>query len=137
MKENGGRLARQKELALAALLEFATIREAARAACIGVSTLKGWLKLEDFQRDYAKARASVLENSIGRLCRVTTKAVTVLDRMMEPDQTPAIRLRAALGCISLACSSWHEADVVPLLKNIIDRAQQQQQQPSTNGVLHR
>jgi hypothetical protein len=49
MKAPGGKFARKKEEAIAALLTQRNIEEAAKAAGIGANTLQRWLKAPEFE----------------------------------------------------------------------------------------
>jgi hypothetical protein len=71
----GGRQSRKWDQAVAALLESATIAEAAAKAKISLRTLMAWLKESAFLRLYRDARRQIVEASVARLQRASGKAV--------------------------------------------------------------
>ena len=70
MKGHGTKFGRKKEEAIATLLSHRSIEEAARAADIGINTLRRWMKEPEFQAAYREARRAALSRSIARLQEV-------------------------------------------------------------------
>ena len=64
MKPPGGKFARKKEEAIAALLTQRNIEEAAKVAGIGANTLLRWLKVPEFQTAYREARREIARKSV-------------------------------------------------------------------------
>jgi hypothetical protein len=50
---------------------------------------------------------------------------------MQPIQPMPLRLKAALGVFSQACSAFMDADALPRLRELLQRAQEQT--PAENG----
>jgi hypothetical protein len=63
MNGHGEKLSRNKEKAISALLNHATIQEAALATEVGESTLRRWLKEPDFLAEYRAARRQVFQHA--------------------------------------------------------------------------
>lgn len=80
---------RKQGLAIAALLEAPTIREAAQAADVGESTIFHWLQDPDFQEAFQKAKQQTVRQAIARLQQVTGEAVDVLRKVMTDSGNPA------------------------------------------------
>jgi hypothetical protein len=103
MKGHGNKFGRKKEAAIAALLSEKNQVEAARVAGIDLSTLKRWLRLPEFIKEYRRARWEVVEQSYARIQQNTPAAASVLLKLMVDPATPASdRIRAALGTFGLA-----------------------------------
>ena len=103
MKGHGNKFGRKKEAAIAALLSEKNQAEAARVAGIDLSTLKRWLRLPEFIKEYRRARWEVVEQSYARIQQNTPAAASVLLKLMVDPATPASdRIRAALGTFGLA-----------------------------------
>ena len=77
---HGEKLSRKGEQALAALLQHATIKDAARACGISEKSLWRWLQREDFQKRYREAQRAVVDASIAELQGATKEAVKTLRR---------------------------------------------------------
>ena len=103
MKGHGNKFGRKKEAAIAALLSEKNQADAARVAGIDLSTLKRWLRLPEFIKEYRRARWEVVEQSYARIQQNTPAAASVLLKLMVDPATPASdRIRAALGTFGLA-----------------------------------
>jgi hypothetical protein len=77
---HGEKLSRKGEQALAALLQHATIKDAAQACDISEKSLWRWLQREDFQKRYREAQRAVVDGAIGELQAATVEAVKTLRR---------------------------------------------------------
>ena len=103
MKGHGSKFGRKKEAAIAALLTQKNHEEAARATGIDLKTLKRWLRLPEFIKEYRRARWEVVEQAYARLQQNANAAGAVLLKLMADPATPAsARIRAALGVFGLA-----------------------------------
>lgn len=102
MVGHGEKLSRKQEAAIAALLSCKTIAEAAKAAGIGENTLFRWLRLDDFQNAYRKARKDVVSQAIGQIQNGLSDAVKTLQSVMNNKKAPAsARVSAARSMIDL------------------------------------
>lgn len=103
MAGHGTKYARKKDGAIAALLSTRTLEEAAREADISVRTLLRWLKRDDFQQDYLAARRSVVGAAMARLQSAAGAAAsTIVKSLIDPNLSPAERLRAARLVLAMA-----------------------------------
>ncbi len=102
-KGHGSKFERKKEAAIAALMSGKSQAEAARAAGVDPSTLKRWMRLQEFIQEYRRARWEVAEQGYSRAQQNTAVAVAVLLKLMVESSTPASsRIRAALGVVDIA-----------------------------------
>jgi hypothetical protein len=106
VKGHGSKFGRKKEAAIAALLTQKNHEEAAYATGIDLKTLKRWLRLPEFIKEYRRARWEVVEQAYARVQQNANVAGAVLLKLMADQATPAsARIRAALGVFALS----HEA----------------------------
>src|SRR5215470_10392529 len=82
------------EKAVAALLETATVEQAAARAGVGLRTLKRYLADPDFLRLYREARRQIVEGAVSRLQQLCLQAVLALHRNLTCGH-PAAEIRAA------------------------------------------
>jgi len=112
MKPPGGKFARKKEEAIAALLTQRNIEEAAKVAGIGANTLLRWLKVPEFQTAYREARRAAFGQAVARLQQGTSAAATTLLRTMIDPGTPAsVRVRAAEAIFNHAAKAIEIEDI--------------------------
>jgi len=112
---HGAKLERRQEAAIAALLSEPTVEAAARKAKVAYSTLKGWLRLPEFQAAYRQARADVLERTVSCLLATCGKAVERLARNLDSKDDQAAN-RAALGILDHAVRGVEATDVLARLE---------------------
>lgn len=89
-----GKSARQREQAIAALLERPTITEAARAVGIGEKTLRRWLAEPEFQAAYRDAREQAVRRPWDASRGSWRVRVRPLERAMACG-TSSVEIRAA------------------------------------------
>jgi hypothetical protein len=94
MSGHGEKLTRKQEQALAALLDCATVKEAAARAQVSYRTLKAWLDRPHFQTAYQAAKRQVLADAIDQLRQVAGQAVQALRRNLT-SAPAAVQVRAA------------------------------------------
>jgi hypothetical protein len=82
------------EKAVAALLETATVEQAAARAGVGLRTLKRYLADPDFLRLYREARRQIVEGAVTHLQQLCLQAVRALHRNLTCGH-PAAEIRAA------------------------------------------
>ena len=96
MLGHGAKFDHKKEQAIAALLFYRTVEEAARAVGISANTLLRWMKEPEFDAAYREARRTAFSQSIARLQDALGAAVTtVLKLMVDSNVSAGTRLRAA------------------------------------------
>jgi hypothetical protein len=91
-----GSLPAKQELALRAVIAHPTLKEAAKAAGIGETTLWRYMRDEAFSRRLREARRDAVNHAVIRLQGASSDAVTVLhDLMMKGDAPASARITAA------------------------------------------
>ncbi len=82
------------EKALAALLNTASVRDAATTSGLSEETIYRYLRDEDFKSEYQQAQRQVVENAIAGLQQAANEAVETLRRNLTCDN-PQAEIRAA------------------------------------------
>jgi hypothetical protein len=99
---HGEKFSRRKEVAIAALLEHASLQEAAASCGLSERTLRRWLTNEEFQEQYRAERDRLLETAQNLLRAKSVEAVEVLVSVSNDQASPsAVRVSAARSIISL------------------------------------
>jgi hypothetical protein len=83
-----------KEKSLAALLESATIAEAAKKCGLSEKTLRRYLEDAEFQKEFRAARRVIFEQNIVRLQSLHADAVDTLKRNLNCEN-PSVEVRSA------------------------------------------
>ncbi|MBP8911874.1 MAG: AraC family transcriptional regulator [Phycisphaerae bacterium] len=86
---------KRHELAIESLLECETITEAAQRAGMSRQHLTRLLRDPDFKKALGVARSEAHNHSMSRLCRLSSKAVSVLAEALEGKDVPKGRFLAA------------------------------------------
>jgi hypothetical protein len=105
---HGAKFGAKKKEAIAALLQWATIDEAARAIGITPQTLIRWMQDPEFDAELRAARCAAYRQSMRRLAQGITVSVRSTVQLMYHGKRPATRLKAARAVIRLA----HEANEI-------------------------
>jgi hypothetical protein len=112
MSGHGEKFGRKKELAIAALLAFPTLTEAAASCGIGESTLRRWLADETFARFYRLERTAMLKGTVNLLRQRSVGAVETLAEVANDKALPAgARVSAARSLIELAIKGAEMQDL--------------------------
>ena len=106
-----------KEKALAALLESASIADAAKRCELSQETLYRYLKDKEFVTDYRNARRQVVENSITQLQQASGEAVEALRRNLSCTN-PQAEIRAAQIILDNALKGVELVDILERLEQI-------------------
>lgn len=106
-----------KEKALAALLESASIADAAKRCELSQETLYRYLKDKEFVADYRNARRQVVENSITQLQQASGEAVEALRRNLSCTN-PQAEIRAAQIILDNALKGVELVDILERLEQI-------------------
>ena len=104
-----------KEKALNALLNTNSIADAAKACGLSEKTLYRYLEDEDFQKEYRKARRSLVERSIGQIQTATSEAVETLRRNLHCEN-PSVEVRAAQIILDAASKGIETLDILERLE---------------------
>jgi DNA invertase Pin-like site-specific DNA recombinase len=103
MKGHGSKLSRQKDEAIAALLEQPTVAAAARAIGVSDQTLGRWMKNPEFDAACRAARQANHRQALARLSRRAVGYVTSIRNIVaDPKVRASTRLEAAQFVISEA-----------------------------------
>ncbi len=113
-----------REKALAALLESATITEAAKKCGLSEKTLRRYLEDAEFQKEFRAARRVVFEQNIVRLQSLHTGAVETLERNLNCEN-PSVEVRAAQIIIEGNRKDFETLDILERLEKIEDEHQKQ------------
>jgi transposase-like protein len=96
MVGHGAKFGHKREEAIAVLLSYRSVEEAARAIGISASTLLRWMKQPEFEAALREARHKVFSQAIERLQNAADAAAkTVLKIMLNSNTPTGIQLRAA------------------------------------------
>ena len=117
---------RKREFAIAALLEKATIAEAASAIGVSEKTLRRWLQDPDFAAEHRAAQRQAVDLAIARLKQATGEAVATLRRNLTSGM-PSVEVRAATEILSQT-ARWQELD------ELADRVKALEQSERGSGV---
>jgi len=99
---------RKREFAIAALLEKATLAEAAASVGMGERTLRRWLSDPQFAAEYRAAQRQAIDLAIAGLKQATGEAVATLRRNLTSGR-PSVEVRAASEILSQT-ARWQELD---------------------------
>jgi transposase-like protein len=95
-KGHGEKFSRRKQDAIAALLTYHSIEDAARVIDIAPATLYEWMKYPEFKTAWREAKRAAFGQSSMRLQQATGPATAIIARVMANPQTPPLtRARAA------------------------------------------
>lgn len=112
---------RKEELLVAALLSEPTIERAARRAGISRRTALRWMADPNFDEQYRQAKRELLAHAMGRLRRVSSRAVDELLAVIEdPGASSASRVTASRTVLEMALRS-HEDEELELRIQRLER----------------
>jgi len=112
MKGHGSKYERKKEAAISALLTQRSIEDAARVVGVGVSTLRRYMRIPEFDAAYRQARRDAMWQSIARLQQNSGAAVSTTLKIMVDQNAPAsCRLRAADRVLEYGLRGMETEDV--------------------------
>jgi len=104
-----------KEKSLAALLESATITEAAKKCGLSEKTLRRYLEDAEFQKEFRVARRVIFEQNIVRLQSLHAGAVHTLERNLNCEN-PSVEVRAAQIVIEASRKDFETFDILQRLE---------------------
>ncbi len=113
-----------KEKSLAALLESATITEAAKKCGLSEKTLRRYLEDAEFQKEFRAARRSIFEQNIVRLQSLHAGAVDALKRNLNCE-IPSTEVRSAQIIIESNRKDFETFDILERLEKIENEHQKQ------------
>lgn len=104
-----------KEKAVNALLNTNSITEAAKACKLSEATIYRYLNDETFQKEYRKARRSLVETSIGQIQKACGEAVETLKRNLHCEN-PNAEIRSAQIILDTAYKGIELIDILERLE---------------------
>lgn len=113
-----------REKALSALLESATITDAAKKCGLNEKTLRRYLDDAEFQTEFRAARRTVFEQNIVRLQSLHAGAVDTLERNLNCEN-PSVEVRAAQIIIEGSRKDFETLDILERLEKIEDEHSKQ------------
>ncbi len=116
-----------KEKALTALLESATISDAAIKCGLNEKTVRRYLADAEFQKEFRAARRSVFEQNIIRLQSLHAGAVDTLERNLTCE-IPSVETRCAQIVLESTRRDFEIFDVLHRLEVLEDEHQKQNQE---------
>ncbi len=109
----------KKQRALVALLTQPTKEKAAAAAGITSKTLRGYLDDPEFQAEYRKAFAELVEDATRKVQQTLDPAVAVLREIMEDrDENGQVRVTAARSVLEYGLKMTETTDVLSRLQEL-------------------
>ena len=104
----------KQQKALAELIRGPTVEAAARAAHVGYSTLRRWLKEdEEFQREYRAAVSQLVEDATTQARQSLAPALSALREIVEDGEYPAaVRVQASRSLLEYGMKLTDRSDVV-------------------------
>lgn len=113
-----------REKALNALLESATITDAATKCGLNEKTLRRYLDDAAFQTEFRASRRVVFEQNIVRLQSLNRSAVDTLERNLNCEN-PSVEVRAAQIIIEGSRKDFETLDILERLEKIENEHQKQ------------
>ena len=113
-----------REKALSALLESASITEAAKKCGLNEKTLRRYLEDAEFQKEFRAARRVVFEQNIFKLQSLHDEAVETLQKNLHCEN-PSVEVRAAQIIIEGNRKDFETLDILERLEKIEDEHQKQ------------
>ncbi len=113
-----------KEKALTALLESASITDAAKGCGLSEKTLRRYLEDAEFQKEFRAARRVVFEQNIVRLQSLHAGAVDTLERNLNCEN-PSVEVRAAQIIIEGNRKDFETLDILERLEKLEDEHSKQ------------
>lgn len=109
----------RKEKALQALLVSRTRAEAARAAGIGESTLRGYLQDPEFSERYREAFGNLVQDATRQAQQALALAISTLTEIMgNTDEQATARIQAARSTLEYALKLTEQNDIMRQLDEL-------------------
>ncbi len=125
-----------KEKALTALLESATITDAAESCGLSEKTLRRYLEDSEFQKEFRAARRLVFEQNIVRLQSLHAGAVETLERNLTCEN-PSVEVRAAQIIIESSRKDFETLDILERLEAIENATETENQKNGKTNYRQR
>lgn len=110
---------RKYESAVIALLNTRKLEDAAQVAGIGLRTLKRWLTLPEFRKQYDEAKAALLRGATKQLRKEASESVQTLATVRDDPTSPAAaKVRASVAILKLALDSEMQEDIIHRIEEL-------------------
>ena len=106
-----------REKALTALIESASVIEAAEKCGLSKETLFRYLRDKDFLKEYRDTRRATVENAVSQLQQATSEAVQTLKENLHCEN-PAIAVRASQIILDFAFKGLETTDILERLEGL-------------------
>ncbi len=117
--ERGDTLTPRKEKALQALLVCRTRAEAAKAAGIGESTLREYMKDAEFMERYKQAFGGMVADATRQAQQTLSPALSTLREIMEDrEEQASARITAARSILEYAMKLCEQTDILDQLREL-------------------
>jgi hypothetical protein len=118
-KGHGAKYPRKRDEAILNLLSHPTVEAAAEATGVGRTTLLRWLKEQDFQDDYEKARRKIVQQATAQLRGIMGLAIkTLQDVMLDSEAPSSAKVCAAKAVIDGALRATELEDLDGRLQSL-------------------
>jgi hypothetical protein len=124
---------RRIEQAIAALLDNATIAEAAEQLKVSERTLRGWMDRDDFKKAFSAARRAVVDASLLRMQQLTKKALLAFNRNVECG-VPSVEVSAARGVWDIALRGIEVDDLASQVEELRGQVEAIQKGRATHAI---
>lgn len=109
----------RKEKALRSLLTCRTRAEAAKAAGIGESTLRGYLREPEFQARYREAFGALVQDATRQAQQAIAPALSTLREIVEDENAGAkARIMAARSTLEYALRLTEQLDIISRIETL-------------------
>lgn len=106
----------RKQKALQALLVCRTKTEAAKAAGVGISTLRSYLRDKEFSAEYKRAVAELMEDAARQAQQAIEPALSALQGIVEnTDENAQARIGAARSILEYSLKLVETTDILTRL----------------------
>ena len=109
----------KRQKALLALLENPTKEAAAKAAGITSKTLRGYLNDPEFQAEYKRAFAGLVEDATRQAQRAIAPAISALREIVESEgENAQARISAARSILEYSMKLTEQTDILARLESL-------------------
>jgi hypothetical protein len=109
-------------LAVATLIQHATMRQAAEAAKVSERTLRNWMKLPEFRAELRRYCREAFGRGMAMIQEATPKAIATLTTILDSRTASAsARVSAAIGILKLATKAFEFAALEDIEEIIAER----------------
>jgi DNA-binding MurR/RpiR family transcriptional regulator len=135
MGGHGSKLRQKKQLAISALIQNSSVKEAASAINVSESTIYRWLQDPSFLASFREAKKRIVEHAISRMQATCEKAVQVLDEVMGDPMTPASsRVTSAKIVLDMSLRTVEIEDIENRIRVLEERAEAEMMKKKRSSI---